>query len=200
MSTCVTAEDYQYYWKRVKERSSLSYSRLHYGHYVAAADSKILFALHAAEISEAARRGVSLERWGFGVTFLLEKNADETLVTKLRIICLSEADFNYWTKLIFARRMTKKAHNKDSIPDEVYAKKDSHYDDATMTNVFFCDLSKIMRHPAVITEADLGECYDRMARPLTTLAMQSWEFQSVRSKECLLLSNSCSSISGHWWH
>ena len=112
VSTYVTAEDYQYYWKRVKERISSLYNTLHYRHYIVAANSKILLALHAANISEAVRRGVSLARWGIGVTVLLKKISCGTLVTKFRAICLFEADFNHWTKLIVARKMTKKAHNK----------------------------------------------------------------------------------------
>ena len=158
----------------MKERTSSSYSRLHFGHYIAAAKSETLSGLHAAKICEVSRRGVPLARWGVGVTVLLEKIAGVTFVNKLRAICLFEADFNYWTKLVFARRMMKKAREEDGIPDEVYAKKGSHCDDATMSKVFFCDLSRIMRHPAAITEADLGECYDRMAHPPTSIAMQSW--------------------------
>ena len=42
---------------------------------------------------------------------VLEKLASETLVTKLRVICLFEAKFNHWTKLIFAHRMMKKARD-----------------------------------------------------------------------------------------
>ena len=67
--------------------------------------------------------------------------------------------------------MMKKARDKDGIPDEVYAKKNSHCDDATMTKIFFCNLSKITRHTSAITEADLGECYGRMVHPPTSLAM-----------------------------
>ena len=109
-----------------------------------------------------------------GVTVLLGKIAGVTFVNKLRAICLFEADFNYWNKLIFARRMMRKTREEGGIPDEVYAKNGSHCDNATMTKVFFCDLSRIMRHPAAITEADLGECYDRRAHPPTSIAMQSW--------------------------
>ena len=46
VSIFVTADDYQYFWKRVKERTSSSYSRLHFEHYITAADSKILSELH----------------------------------------------------------------------------------------------------------------------------------------------------------
>ena len=70
--------------------------------------------------------------------------------------------------------MTKKAREKGSIPDEVYAKKGSHCDDVTTIKVFFCDLSRNRKHPAAITETTLGERYDRMAHPPTSIAIQSW--------------------------
>ena len=108
VSTFATTEDYQYYSKRAKERISSSYSRLHIEHYIAATDSKTLSKLHATKISEVTRRGVSLARWRGRVTVLMEKIAGVTFINKLRAICLFEADFNYWTKLVFARRMAKK--------------------------------------------------------------------------------------------
>ena len=171
--TFATAEDYQYYWKRDKERISSSYSRLHFRHYIAVADRETLSKLHATNISEVSRRGVPLARWELGVTVLLEKITGVPFVNKLRAICLFEADFNYWTTLIFAQRIMKKACEGGGIPDKVYAKKGSHCDDATMTKVFFCDLFRITRHPSAITKTDLGECYDRMAHPPTSIAMQS---------------------------
>ena len=69
--------------------------------------------------------------------------------------------------------MMKKACKEDEIPNKVYANKGNHCDDAPMYMAFVCDLSRIMRHPAAITEADLGECYDRMAHPPTSIAIQS---------------------------
>ena len=109
VATYVTTEDYQYYWKKVKERTSSSFSRLHFGHSVAVADSEPLSRLHAAKILQAARRGAPLARWGYGVTVLLEKIAGVSVMTKLRAICLFEADFNFSTKLVFAKRMMKKS-------------------------------------------------------------------------------------------
>ena len=78
VATYVTAEDYQYYWKRVKEKTASSYSRLHFGHYIAAADSKILSELQATKLTEIARRGIPLARWKVGVTVLLEKKLRES--------------------------------------------------------------------------------------------------------------------------
>jgi hypothetical protein len=93
--TFVTAKDYQYYWTMVKEHTSSAHSRLNFGHYSVAADSKTLSNVHATNISEVTRRGVPLARWGVGVTVLLEKITVVTCVNTLRAICLSEADFNY---------------------------------------------------------------------------------------------------------
>ena len=58
----VTAEDYQYYWKRMKEHTSSSYGRMQFRHYITAADSKTLSRLYVAKISEVPRRGVPLAR------------------------------------------------------------------------------------------------------------------------------------------
>ena len=81
--------------------------------------------------------------------------------------------------------MTNKAHEEDGIPYEVYASKGSHCGDATMVKVFFFGLSIIMRHPAAITEADLGECYDIMLHPPTSAAMQSWGVPKYTCKDML---------------
>ena len=71
--------------------------------------------------------------------------------------------------------MRKKACEEDGLPDKVYAKKGSHYDDATMSKLFFfCDLSRIIKYPAAITEVDLVECYERMVHPPTSIVIQSW--------------------------
>ena len=72
------------------------------------------------------------------------------------------------------RQRGGKARDKGGLPNDIYSKVGGHCDDATITKIMFADHSKIMRHPAAISEADLGECYDRMAHPPTSLAMQSW--------------------------
>jgi hypothetical protein len=59
---------------------------------------------------------VSLAWWGKGLTVLLEKILGNVFVCKLRAICLLEADFNWWNKLIFAKQMMKQAGQEGSIP------------------------------------------------------------------------------------
>ena len=156
----VTVEDFQYYWQRANERISSSYSRLHFGHYKAASFDPALSLLHAAKLSACARMGVPLARWGIGLTVLLEKICGNNYVDKLRAICLFEADFNWWTKLVFARRMMSNAATNDAIPHELFAKSGSHCTDAVMSKSFVTDVSKVQHHSASIGLVDLANCYD----------------------------------------
>ena len=95
-----------------------------------------LSALHAKILSLCAKMGIPLARWGRGLTILLEKIMGNNYIHRLRAICLFEADFNWWNKLIFARRMMKLAGEKGCIPDDLFAKKLSNCNDATITKVF----------------------------------------------------------------
>ncbi len=72
------------------------------GHYKVAVYNKDLSLLPAAKITLCARMGVPLDRWGFGVTVLLEKICGNNYADRLRGVCIFEADFNWWNKLVFA--------------------------------------------------------------------------------------------------
>ena len=174
ISTYVTVEDFQYYWQRANERISSSYSGLHYGHYKAASFDVNLSALHAQKLTMAAKAGMPLDRWGIGVTVLLEKICGNNYAHKLRAICLLEADMNWWNKLIFARRMMKTAKEKGVIPDESFAKKGSHVDHALMVKRWFADISKILHWPAALGGCDFSDCYDRAAHGPASIGLQAW--------------------------
>ncbi len=93
---------------------------------------------------------------------------------KLRAICLLEADFNWWNKLIFAKQMMKQAGQEGCIPQECFAKKHSHCNYALLTKQFFCDSSRSLHYPAGLGECNFRDCYDRAAHPPTSIALQSW--------------------------
>ena len=59
----VTVDDFRYYWKKAKERTSSAYSKLHFGHYKAAAYSDLLSEVHALKLSLIAKTGSVPERW-----------------------------------------------------------------------------------------------------------------------------------------
>ena len=47
----ISQEDHEYYWKRAKERTALSFSGLNFGHYKAAAYLDLMSKTHALKIS-----------------------------------------------------------------------------------------------------------------------------------------------------
>ena len=147
-------------------------SGLNFGHYKAASFHKNLSVLHAAKLSECAKRGLPLARWSFGITVLLEKIMGNTYVNKLQAICLSEADFNWLNKLIFAKRMMQRADEQNAIPEEIVSRKGRHCNIAAMSKTFFCDGSRVLHHPGAMAEEDFGDCYDRVASSPCSLSMQ----------------------------
>jgi hypothetical protein len=95
-------------------------------------------------------------------------------VHKLCVICLLRADFNWWNKLIFVKWMMQQASQAGSIPQECYAKKQSHCNFAILTKQFFCDSSCVLHHPAGLGKCNFGDYYDRAVHPPTSIALQSW--------------------------
>ena len=62
MATYVTTEDFRDYWQTANERTSSSYSGLHFGHYKAASFDNVLLAMHAAKLSACTKKGLLLAR------------------------------------------------------------------------------------------------------------------------------------------
>ena len=119
-------------------------------------------------------KGVPLKRWGIGLTILLEKTKGNNHIHKMRAICLLEADFNFFNKTVYARRMMRSSQDKGQIPMECFARKGSNCVQAVMTKVMFCDKSRTHHHPTCIGGNDFGNCYNRIAHPPASIALQSW--------------------------
>ncbi len=86
IATYVTPKDFQHFWQTAREQMGLAYSRLHFGHNIAASYCSDLSLLHAAKLLICARNGVPLARWGKGLTVLLEKIMRNVFVHKLQAI------------------------------------------------------------------------------------------------------------------
>ena len=62
-----------------------------------------------------------LQRWLHGLTVMLEKEAGNINIDKLRAICLFKADFNWVLKVLYAKRMMGNAHENKIVPQEMLA-------------------------------------------------------------------------------
>eukprot|EP00956_Cyclotella_meneghiniana_P028833 scaffold68204_cov23-Cyclotella_meneghiniana.AAC.5 len=108
--------------------------------------------LHVESLNIAARCGTALDRWKSALTVLLEKVMGNILIEKLRAICLLEADFNWWLKMTFARKMMSDIRRQDMIPMEQ---------------------ANTLHLIAGMDSVDAEQCYDAVNHAATSLGMQA---------------------------
>jgi hypothetical protein len=77
------ADEFRYYWRRVRKKTSLAISTVNFGHYKLAMFSDTVTKILATKITLIARGKCSPDHWGHGLQVLLEKIAGLALVTKL---------------------------------------------------------------------------------------------------------------------
>jgi hypothetical protein len=129
-----TVEEFVGHWRSAHEKISSSDSGCHFRHYIAASDDVELLTLHVESLNIAGRRGIPLAQWKHSLTTLLEKILGNILTNKLRTICLLEADFKWWLKLIYARGMMSDISCSNLIPAEQFATTGRTAIDGVMAN------------------------------------------------------------------
>jgi hypothetical protein len=182
----VTEDDFTDFWATSKESTSSSKSGRHFGHYRAITEDKSLVSLHVNSINLAAGRGKPLDRWREGVTVLLEKIAGNNRIDKLRAICLLEADFNWWLKVHFARRMTHRMRQTGVLPVEQGAASGKTALDSSLSKQFFFDQANVLHQTVAVTSTDAANCYDAVNHAAGSLALQAMHVPLMVVK-CYLL-------------
>lgn len=165
----ITPDEFLYFWKRIREGTASSYSGVHCGHYKAAAHSDCILSFLVKKITLIARTGCPPERWGYGLTVMLEKVAGIALVNKLRAILLMEADFNFHNKLIFGKRMMETTRAQGLVPPKQYSKKESTAEDGTFDKMLQSDISRQFRQRTGVISADAANCYERIHHAIMAL-------------------------------
>ena len=173
VTTDLTLDECLAFWSTAKEATSSSKSGRHFGHYKAICSDLNLVQLHVKSINLAVRRGDPLVRWREGVTVLLEKEAGNISIDKLRAICLLEADFNWWLKVIFAKRMMARMHSHGMIPLEQGAIRGKMATDTSMMKQLFIDQANILHEDCSITSMDAANCYDAGNHTAASLSLQA---------------------------
>ena len=169
----VTVDDFKHYWRRDKERTSSSYSKLHFGHYKLAAFLDYLLEVHVLKLSLISKTGLAPERWAQGLSVMLEKIAGVAVVTKLRAILLMEANFNFHNKLIFGKRMMDFARRHGMVPEEIYSEKERTAEDAVLHQVLAYDIAQKKQTLLIVASVDAAQCYDRIAHGIAALSMRA---------------------------
>ena len=97
----------------------------------------------------------------------------------MRAICLLEADYNWLNKFVFAKRMMGRAFREDIAPVEQFAKRSSQAAHGVVASGLFCDFARALHRTAAIESIDFANCYDAVAHPIASIALQSFKVRKV---------------------
>jgi hypothetical protein len=110
-----------------------------------------------------------------GITILIEKAPGSTNIESFRAICLFEADANYINKFVYAKQMMKNALNAGIVPAEQFARSGSQANYGVLTSGLFCDIIRALNRVAAIKSVNLQNCFDQVAHPVVSIALQSFK-------------------------
>ncbi len=65
------------------------------------------------------------------------------------------------------------AKGKQSLPDELFARKGSQCADSIFCKTIFANVAKVMHRPALLTGADFNNCYNRSAHATQALVLSA---------------------------
>ena len=102
-----------------------------------------------------------------------KKIAGNSHIDKLRAICLLEADFNWWLKVIYARRMMSYMSSTGTLPPEHGATKGKTPLDTTMLKQLFYDQANILHEDCSCSSTDAAYCYDSANHAACSIALQA---------------------------
>eukprot|EP00956_Cyclotella_meneghiniana_P027276 scaffold60862_cov41-Cyclotella_meneghiniana.AAC.6 len=159
----ISREIWQQKWRKKKEETSSSVSKLHFGHYISGAHSDVISDFHALKTSLAIVHGIALKRWSSGLCVMLEKKLGVRLINKLRAILLMEADFNAANKIIYGERMMDNVRKYQLMPDDIFSERAREATDGGLGKKLFTDIVNQLRRPAGLASVDAANCYDREA-------------------------------------
>jgi hypothetical protein len=105
---------------------------------------------------------------------MLEKIFGCTLITKLRSILLTEADFNATNKTVYGIWMLDNVRKYRLMPEEVFSEQNHLADDGTPSKVLFFNIACQLRRPAGLASVDADNCYDCIAHPMASMIFQAF--------------------------
>jgi hypothetical protein len=116
---------------------------------------------------------------------MLEKTLGVTLVSKLRVILLMEADFNATNKIVYGDRLMENVRKHNQMPEEIFSEKNRMADDGTLCKTLFYDIAWQAHVPAAIASVDALNCYNRIAHTIVSLVFQAFGVPTTAIKTML---------------
>lgn len=165
-------DNFQSGWKKMREHTSAGISGLHFGHLKACAMNDFISQFESSLSHLPFHTGYAPIDWQYGVNVMIQKKDRINLVTKLRTITLTEADFNFNNKLLGKQTLTF-AEQHNLIAKEQYGsrKGKSAIDHAIHKRLTF-DIMRQLRTNGALCSNDAKSCYDRIIHSIASIAYQ----------------------------
>ena len=106
------------------------------------------------------------------MTVLLGKEFGSIYIEKLCAICLFEADFNWLSELIFAKRMMSQAMDEGIVPPEQISKAGTDANEDVMLKILHNNIHRSMHINSTVVSANLRKHYDAVYHLITSIAVQ----------------------------
>jgi len=156
-------EAFQKFVQYSKEKTSTSPSSRHYGHYKALLDEAPnalhdIFRLMKLSVS----KGIFLHRYKKTLTTLICKETGTPYLHRFRPIHIIEAELQFISKSIWAKKMINKAEKEDLITDAQYGGRAGRQAQSSVLNtVLYYDVHRQLRKDFTSNDDDMKANYDR---------------------------------------
>ena len=118
----------------------------------------------------ALRAGETLDRWTTVASMMIEKDPGISLISRLRVIHIYEADYNLLLKILWARKLTWNAHDRDAIhPAQAGGRPGRKAIDVVVYKENKYLYSRLTRTALATLDNDAKSCYDRIICNLAML-------------------------------
>ena len=170
-----TFEEFQGFIKRATEKSSCSPSGRNYSHYKTLLENNRILRIIHGIFDLALDYNVVLNRWAQTVTTLMPKDDGPIYVHRLRAIHVVEAELQFFSKIVYAKRMVNLAETNNEITDEQYGgRKGRRAQSVVLNKLMYYGITYQRREEAAFMDDDAKACYDRIIPSLASVEVQKW--------------------------
>jgi hypothetical protein len=189
----ISYDDFKDALKCWKEKTSTSPSGRHLGHYISLMTKigddtdqlgETILELHHKMLKIAQYRRKPFERWKKETEVMLEKDPGDPKIDRLRIICLYEADYNLYLKIMWAHRLVKIAEKHNLFDDSQSGGRPRRTsNDVALRKMLVYSHSRITRSNFASMDLDAKSCFDRI---MATFGMLCSRYFGMPKSACEL--------------
>lgn len=167
-------EDFQYFWQCANEDIQSSEPSITFSHYTSLRNASCGVVTCCADRDSPG----AMVQWPDSP---VEKGKGQgnIFINKMHAIYLLEADYNWLNKIIFAKEMMDRMYDEGVVPVEQMARQGFQAAEGVLAIGLFCDIVRDMHMSAAIEIVDLGNCYNVVAHPVASIALQSFKVCTV---------------------